>query len=154
MPAVIKLIRLTAAELKENFNSLSIVLFHTHLCSKLLLNLPVYTSTDNANRQAINAIIERIRAYFWCLAKYDFLVNLPPSPGMEILCITIIHNTPEQTADIVLAQFDLTADGLATLHPTNVLAFLTILLREGITCVRSFGAQPRELDRALANCLY
>ena len=149
----IKLIRLSVEDLTDNFNSVTIALMCTHICSRLLMNMPFYSNASHDDKSKILGTIEKIRAYSWSLEKFEDNIAIGPVPAIEIMCISLLHNSPDEDGEVMLAQFDLSKEGLVGIHPTNVLTFLFIAMKEGAESLKSRSAHPERLDAAFASCI-
>ncbi len=147
MPII--LVPVTADQLSKKFNPQTVGILFSHILNRLFmcLELPVDTTQDQKAR--LQVIQEKLRTYVFNLNRYDTDQNVAETPRIMILCITILQrNAIGPATDTVVAQFDLTQEGLADIYPAQVLTFLSILIKETFASMKSRYPNTPRLNAA------
>ncbi len=148
----IKLITVKVADLLGEFNSLTIMLLCNHLVSRAIMNSLVFEGCSQENKAKVLSLIEKIRAYLWCMEKFSSNIDLPPTPKIKVLSVTIIHDSPVDNEELMVAQFDISREGMADVPVTNLLTFINIILKVGAEAIRDCTREPERLVHGLDIC--
>lgn len=143
MPIV--LVPVTAEQLSRRFNPQTVGILFSYILSRLFMCLELPAGATQDEKVRLQVIQEKLRTYVLNLNRYDTDQNVAATPRITILCITILQRPAIGPAtDTVVAQFDLTQEGLAEILPAQVLTFLTILIKETIGSMKSrYPMTPR-----------
>jgi hypothetical protein len=148
----IRLVTMKAMELIGEFNPLTILLLCNHLVSRSIMNSAVFGECSQEDKNRILALIEKSRAYLWCMEKFSSNVELLSTPKIEILAVTIIHDSPMDDKELMVAQFDITREGMVEVLPTNLLTFINIVLNVGAEAMKECTRDPTRLVHGLGAC--
>ena len=149
-----QLIPLTADQLSKQFNPQTVLLLCTHICHRLLNNADLPVETTQEDKHKIQVILERIRIYLGNIGRFDTDNNVAETPRIAVMCITLLQRPPGgQGSDTVIAQFDLTQEGLAEVQPSHVLTFLLVLLKESVQSMRTRYPQTQRLQVSVTEFL-
>ena len=143
MPIII--VPVNADQLSKKFNPQTIGILFSHILSRLFMCLELPADTTQEQKVRLQVIQEKLRTYVFNLNRYDTDQNVAATPRITVLCITILQRSIAGPAtDTVVAQFDLTQEGLADIYPAQVLTFLSILIKECMSSMKSrYPMTPR-----------
>lgn len=148
MPII--LVPVTSDQLSRKFNPQTVGILFSHLLSRLFMcyNLPVTLTLEQ--RARLQSILERLKTYVSNLNRYDTDQNIAETPRIMVLCITILQRSVIGPAtDTVIAQFDLSQEGLVDISPVQILTFLSVLIKETMASMTSRYPTTPKLTSAL-----
>lgn len=148
----IKLITVKVADLIGEFNSLTLSLLLNHMVSRVITNSLIFAELSPEDRHKVLILLEKIKAYVWSMEKFGNNLELVSTPSVRVLGITVIHDSPVNDEELMIAQFDLSEEGLRDIQRSNLLTFVNIVLNVGIEAIRDLADEPHRLISGLAAC--
>ena len=150
----ILLVPLSAEQLSRHFNAQTVAILCNHVCNRLLVNIDLPTGVSPEGKTKIQVMIEKVRIYLGNIGRHDTDQNVAETPRIVILCVTVLQKAlGGASVDTVVAQFDLTKEGLAEVHPSHVLTFLLVLLKESVYAMKNRYPQTQRLSAIVTEYL-